>query len=253
MLVTVDMRWLLGALLISARLGALLLMSPLTTMMRVPAQVWVLLILVFGVSLNICLQQYEGLAIVRADQILVAVAREIAVGALMAFGLHCAFASFSLGGRILDLQMGFGVASLLNPSTNEQSPLMGVALLLVGVLTFYLLGGHHWLARAVVQSYQWFPLAKPLPTFSLAAIVAQFGMMFTLGFLLVAPVVITLLLLDGAMAIASRTMPQMNIFMLSIPIKIGVGLLILALSVPFMRSSFQRIFESIFAYWSALV
>jgi len=124
---------------------------------------------------------------------------------------------------------------------------------MVGVMTFLLLNGHHWVARSVVQSYQWFPLGAPLPTISAAAVIGQFGLTFTLGTLLVAPVVVVLLLVDGAMAIAARTMPQMNIFVLSIPIKIGVGLLVLWLSITPMKAVFQKIFASIFNYWSALV
>jgi flagellar biosynthesis protein FliR len=185
--------------------------------------------------------------------LLIAAVRELSVGLLMAFGMHCSFAAFSFGGRVLDLQMGFGVANLLNPSTNEQAPLLGTGLLMVGAMTFLLVDGHHWLAKGFVQSYQWFPLGAPLRAISLSAIVQQFGLMFSLGTVLVAPVVIVLLLLDGAMAIAARTMPQMNIFMLSIPIKIGVGLLVLALSVPYMKGLFERIFASIFAFWNTLI
>lgn len=253
MAITMDMRWLLAAVLISARLGALLLMSPLFSLTRMPAQIWIGMILVFSVALNVCLGQHEQITITDIQQLLVAVVREIAVGGLMAFGVHCAFAALLFGGRVLDLQMGFGVANLLNPASNEQSPLLGMILLLVGVLTFFLVQGHHWLVRAILQSYQWFPLAAPLPAISLHAIVGQFGIMFSLGTLLVAPVVIVLLLLDGAMAIAARSMPQMNIFMLGIPLKIGVGLLLLAASIPFLRGVLQRIFQSIFAYWGALL
>jgi flagellar biosynthetic protein FliR len=100
-------------------------------------------------------QQYAALHIDGIDTLLIAIVRELAVGALMAFGINCAFAAFSFGGRILDLQMGFGVANLVNPSSNEQSPLIGMVLLVVGVLTFFLLNGHHWLARGVVQSFRW--------------------------------------------------------------------------------------------------
>jgi flagellar biosynthetic protein FliR len=148
--------------------------------------------------------------------------------------------------------MGFGVANLVNPSSNEQSPLIGMVLLLVGVATFFLLNGHHWVARGFMQSFETFPLAAPLRQISLQAIMRQFGLMFSLGFVLVAPLVAILLLLDVAMAIAARTMPQMNIFMLSMPIKIAVGLVLLAVSAPLLKNIFQRIFESIFEYWNLL-
>jgi flagellar biosynthesis protein FliR len=251
-LITVQTGWILGALLTSVRLAALLLFSPLFSLARLPPHINVLMILAFAVAINTSLQQYTTLSIDRPDQLFIAVARELAVGALMAFGINCAFAAFSLGGRILDLQMGFGVANLVNPSSNEQSPLIGMVLLVVGVMTFFLLNGHHWVARGVMQSFQWFPLAAPLHSISLGAIVQQFGLMFSLGFVLVSPLVVVLLLLDAAMAIAARTMPQMNIFMLSMPIKIAIGLSLLAISAPLLKGIFQHIFESIFEYWQLL-
>jgi flagellar biosynthesis protein FliR len=83
-------------------------------------------------------------------------------------------------------------------------------------------------------------------------IVAQFGLMFSLGTVLVAPVVAVLLLLDAGLAMAAKTMPQMNVFMISIPVKIVVGLLMLAALAPFLSGILRRIFESIFTYWQAL-
>jgi flagellar biosynthetic protein FliR len=251
-LVTVEIGWIIGTLLVSVRLAALLAFSPLFSLTRLPILVGILVTLVFSAAINSIVQQYATLAIESIDALLIAVVREAAVGLLMAFGIHCAFGAFSLGGRILDLQMGFGVANLVNPSSNEQAPLLGMTLLVVGVCTFFLLNGQQWLARGFVQSFQWFPLGAPLQQISLAVVMRQFGLMFSLGFILVSPVVAILLLIDVGMAIASKTMPQMNIFMLSMPIKIGIGLAVLALSAPHLRHLFQVVFASIFNYWNAL-
>lgn len=253
MLITVETAWILGALLTSVRLAALLMLSPLFSLARMPVHISVMLTLAFAVAINATVHQYTALQIQGLDQLFIAIVRELSVGALMAFGINCAFAAFSFGGRVLDLQIGFGVANLVNPSTNEQSPLIGMVLLIVGVMTFFLLNGHHWVARGFVQSFQWFPLAAPLGSISMAAIMKQFGLMFSLGFILVSPLVVILLLLDVAMAIAARTMPQMNIFMLSMPIKVAVGLSMLAISAPQLKKLFQHIFESIFDYWNLLV
>lgn len=252
MLVSVQVQWLIAIVLIAGRLAALLFMSPLFSLVRVPIRVMVLLTLVFAAGVNSCIEPHSYLAITNIFELLRLILREVWIGLLMAFGIHCAFSAFSFAGRILDLQIGFGVANLLNPSTNEQSPLLGMALMVVGVMTFFLLQAHHWLLRGVIQSYTWFPLGGGWPQHLLKTIVHQFGLMFSFGMALVAPVVVVLLLIDGAMAIAVRTMPQVNIFMLSIPIKIVVGLLVLASSVPLMRIVFQRIFTAIFSYWTAL-
>lgn len=252
MLVSVQVQWLIATVLIASRLATLLFMTPLFSLARIPARIMVVLTLIFAAGVNNCIEQFSQLVVTDTLEFLLMLLREIWIGLLMAFGVHCAFSAFSFAGRILDLQIGFGVANLLNPSTNEQSPLLGMALMVVGVMTFFVLRGHHWFLRGVIQSYTWFPLGGGWPSHLLKAIAHQFGLMFSFGVALVAPVIVVLLLIDGAMAIAVRTMPQVNIFMLSIPIKIAVGLLVLVSSVPLMRHVFQRIFTAIFSYWAAL-
>lgn len=253
MLVTVDTGWIVGTLLVSVRLAALLAFSPLFSLGRPPVPAAVLLTLMFSAAANSLIHQYPQLRIAAIDSLLIAVVREAAVGLLMAFGVHCAFAAFALAGRVLDLQMGFGVANLVNPASNEQAPLLGMTLLLVALCTFFLLDGPHWLARGFLQSFTWFPLGAPLHRIAPGLLLRPFGLMFSLGFMLVAPVVALLLLLDAGMAIISRSMPQMNLFMLSIPIKIAAGLSMLALSATQLGHPFQVIFESIFNYWNTLV
>lgn len=253
MTIQADMQWLLGMLLIAARLAALFFMSPLLVLGRIPARILMLITVIFAAAVNNCLQQYSSLGIATTMDFTLAIIRELGVGFLMAFGVYCAFGAFEFGGRILDLQMGFGVANLLNPSTHEQSPLLGTTLLITGVMTFYLLQGHHWIARGILQSYQWFPLGGAIPELRAEPVLKQFGLMFSIGMVLVSPAVVTLLLLDGAMAVAVRTMPQVNIFMLSIPVKIVVGLLVLVLSIPLLNDVFQTIFASVFSFWGALI
>jgi flagellar biosynthesis protein FliR len=251
-LVSMQVQWLIATVLIASRLAVLLFMTPLFSLARIPVRIMVVLTVVFAAGINNCIEQFPQLVVTSAFDFFSMLVREIWIGLLMAFGVHCAFSAFSFAGRILDLQIGFGVANLVNPSTNEQSPLLGMALMMVGVMTFFLLQGHHWFLRAVIQSYTWFPLGGSWPPHLVKVIAHQFGLMFSFGVALVAPVIVILLLIDGAMAIAVRTMPQVNIFMLSIPVKIAVGLLVLASSLPLMRNVFQRIFATIFSYWAAL-
>lgn len=253
MLIRLETQWLLLVALASLRLGAFLWATPLFALGNVPARVRLMLVVVFSAGLAVIAPAGAADALLTTGGFIAAAIIELAVGMLMAFGLHCAFAAFSFGGRLLDAQMGFGVASLINPSSNEQEPLLGTALLAVGVLTFYLLDGHHLVARAMAQSFEWFPIGRPLSDVSLEPIVAQFGLMFSLGTVLVAPVVAVLLLIDIALAMVARAMPQMNVFMLSIPVKIAAGLFVLALTSAFMPGVLRSIYESIFAYWQALV
>lgn len=247
----IEMEWLLKTMLVSVRLAALLWASPLFALGRIPVRIKLVAAVIFSAGLaSIAIE--SGPQVTTPGGVAAAAIGELLVGALMAFGLHCAFAAFQFGGRLLDLQMGFGVASLINPSSDEQEPLLGTALLLTGVMTFYLIDGHHWLVRGLLQSYEWFPLGRVPGELPVEAVVAQFGLMFTLGTVLVAPVVAVLLLLDIGLAMAAKTMPQLNVFMLSIPVKIAAGLLVLAACAPYVGWAIGRVLESIFNYWRML-
>lgn len=178
---------------------------------------------------------------------------EFFIGALMSFGLFAAFGAFLFGGRILDFQMGFGVANLIDPATNAQAPLLGTMLNLLAVAVFFLMNGHHWLIRGIAFSLEHVPVGAGLRELNITALVAQFGLMFVYGLMVVAPAVFALLLLDVGMAVAARTMPQVNMFIVGLPLKIFVGLVILAISLNTMGPLFQKVFRSIFEYWEKVL
>jgi flagellar biosynthetic protein FliR len=91
---------------------------------------------------------------------------------------------------------------------------------------------------------------KGLP---LDQVLAQFGAMFVFAALLAAPVMTVVLLVDIAMAVMARTMPQMNVFIIGLPLKILVGLIVLAISLGFLGPAFSLVFAGIFTSWQALL
>lgn len=245
--------WLIGVLLIATRLSPLVFFSPIFSLSKIPTHISVVMILVasFGIA---GIVDFGGVPnIATFPELLVLAASEAAVGLLLAFGVHAAFAVFSFGGRVLDMQMGFGVAATVDPATGNQSPLIGSAILFAAVLLFFLADHHHLFIQAVIYSFKQVPVGSGIMRADGYAVIAQFGLMFTLGLTLVIPIVVTLLLMDLAMALAARSMPQINMFMLSIPIKILMGLFLLVILVPTFVAFFKRVFESIFSYWKAVV
>lgn len=240
-------------LLVFTRLSGLLLMSPLFALAPIPARVRIFVLLALAAVLVVAMPQPDLVGRLTLAGLLGAMLQELVIGALLAFGLFAAFGAFLFGGRIVDFQMGFGVANLIDPATEAQSPLLGTALNLMAVATFFLLDGHHWLLRGIVLSLEAVPPGSALASLAPGPLIAQFGLMFTYGLMLVAPAVFTLLLLDVGLAVAARTMPQVNMFIVSLPLKILVGLSVLALSVNYLGPLMQKIFGSIFSFWQAVL
>jgi flagellar biosynthesis protein FliR len=253
MLFDTDMRVITTVLLVATRISPLFLMTPLFAVTRVPGRVRMLLVL----ALSVLLVGGQDLILVdpptSLSGLLSIMVSELMLGATLAFGLFTAFGAFLFGGRILDFQMGFGVASLIDPATHTQAPLLGTVLNLMAVMTFFLLDGHHLLIRGLVYSLEKIPLGTSLRELDPQVVIAQFGVMFVYGMAVVAPVVMTLLLLDVGMAVAARTMPQVNMFIVGFPLKIFMGLMVLALSLNYMGPLLEKIYASVFLYWQQVI
>ena len=242
-----------AALLVSARLAALFLFSPLFMSASVPGTVRVLFSIGLGAGLVASLDLVPATLPVTVGEMIRAIVVEVFVGATMAFGLFAAFAAFLVGGRVLDFQMGFGVANVVDPGTSAQAPLVGTALNMMAIGTFFLLDGHRLLMRGIAYSLERVPIGQGFHSLSVEAVAAQFGVMFVFGLAAVIPAVVSLLLMDTAMAVAARTMPQVNVFILSLPLKILVGLSVMALTLPNIGPLLERVYESVFRYWERVL
>lgn len=251
--VNADMNFLSAILLLSARLGAVLLFTPLFSVAPVPANVRVVFILALALVLLIGLGRTEFPPILTMSDLVVSILHELLLGALLGFGVLAAFGAFLFAGKMLDLQMGFGVAELISPGTNTHEPLLGMLLNMMAVITFFLVDGHHLLLRGIAYSLHNVPLGSGLYNFDITSVVAMFGKMFVYGLMIAAPVLFVLLLLDVGMAVASRSMPQLNIFIISLPLKIFVGLMVLALSLSHLKVLINIIFIAPFRYWERVI
>jgi flagellar biosynthetic protein FliR len=118
---------------------------------------------------------------------------------------------------------------------------------------FLLADGHLQLARALVLSLQQVPPGHFAGQIDVGLVAAQFGLLFSLGLAIAAPALFAVLLLDLGFAAMARSMPQMNVFIVSIPFKIALGLLVLALSMRYLGAAIEKTFDAVFHYWSGVL
>jgi flagellar biosynthesis protein FliR len=253
MALSVDLAWILTVMLVAIRFAVVMLMSPVFSLIGLPAKVRVVIVLAVSATLVSGLPAMPAGNFAQPGAFALAALNELVLGGLLAFTLLAGFAAFQFAGRILDIQLGFGVVGLIDPSTRTQAPLLGTVLNMTAVLTFFLIGGHRLLLRGLAFSLERIPPGARLNALPLDTVVQQFGGMFLAAALLAAPVMAVVLFVDVAMAMMARTMPQMNIFIVGLPLKILVGLLVLAISLGFLGPELSRIFESIFAGWQRLI
>lgn len=239
--------------LLSLRVAAVFLMTPV--LYAIPMPTIVRLLLVLGMSFVIALgfSTAQDPAALDPAALMIAVLTEIALGATLALGILLAFAAFDVAGRLLDIQIGFGIAQVFDPVSRRQVPVLSAVFSNVAVLLFFLVNGHHALLRGIAYSVERFPVGAPWALARASGpLFKQVGGLLSLGFSLAAPVVFCILMVELTLGVVARNLPQMNMFALGIPVKIVVGLVALALWLAGVGGVMSRVYQSIYTTWDAI-
>ncbi|MBS4193998.1 flagellar biosynthetic protein FliR [Lederbergia citri] len=174
--------------------------------------------------------------------------KEAGVGLLIGFTAYMILSAIQIAGGFIDFQMGFAIANVIDPQTGTQSPLIGQYLYMFSLLFLLAVNGHHLIMDGIFYSYQSIPIDQvfiPFGNSSLAEyIIKSFSMMFMIAFQMSIPVVASLFLVDVALGIVARTVPQLNIFVVGFPIKIAVSFIILFIVLGVMFGVVQNLFET---------
>lgn len=253
--------WLARTLLLSVRIGAVFLMTPLLGAASVPVTVRVLIVLglaaamaSFGPVAGSSAPDAQIFTLDHPGAVLQAAATELALGLTLAVGIHLAFAAVAVAGRVVDIQVGFGLGQVLNPQTNEQLPVLTTLFNQAGVVVFFLVNGHHALMRGIAYSLERFPLGQPWPIEAgYAPIMKQVGGLLGLSFALMAPVVFCIFMVELSLGVLSRNLPQINMLTLGIPVKIIVGLIALSLWFTGIGPAMNRVYASIYEGWTVML
>ena len=249
----IDSRWIACVYLLALRLGVLLVMTPIFSTLSGLAALRVLFTLSVSLAVAWGMDIHLPDALQSAGSLFAASLAELALGAAMAFGVFAAFGAFSVAGKILDVQSGFGIGSVFDPVTRAGSPLFATMFNMLGVAVFFGMDGHHALLRGIAFSVQQVPPGAGWQALSPEAALRQFGLMFSLGIALVAPVMFCLFLVEIGLALVSRVLPQMNVFVVGIPVKIVAGVAMLALTVGYLRPVMGGVYASAFNYWEQVL
>lgn len=161
------------------------------------------------------------------------VAKETMVGLLIGGVVLLLFIAVQLAGQLVDIQVGFAIVNIIEPTTGESASLLGNFLFLLAMILFLLVDGHHMVIGALFRSYEMLPLGEAAlrgPVFHLYDRLASD--LFVIGLRLAAPVIAVLFIAEVAMGIVARTVPQINVFIVGFPLRIALGLFIAGVTIP---------------------
>jgi len=181
------------------------------------------------------------------DTFTLLVLKEALVGLSMGFVAGLFFFAVQMAGSFIDLQMGLSMASVINPESGTQTPLTGQLLYVFMLLFLFTVDAHHMLINGVLDSFQAIPINKlsfGATPGNLAQFITQvFLSSFAAALQMALPIVGSLFLVDVAVGIVARTVPQLNVFAISPPLKIGLGFILLIIVIPLYITFFRYLFD----------
>lgn len=220
-------------LLLFARITGLFLSAPIFGSRQIPARIKALIIVVLAASLAYFVPVEYSQVIINEVHFLAAIFIEILIGYTLGFIIYILFGAIQLSGQLMDMQMGFGIVNVVDPQTGTQIPLLGNLTQTLALLIYLAVDGHHYLLNALAQSYKLIPVLGFHIDAGFTKLLVEITVyMFIIAVKIATPIVIAVLTTDIAMGFIARTVPQMNVFIVGLPLKILVGLVALFLMLP---------------------
>lgn len=233
-------------LLIFLRIGAILFTLPIFNSRSIPPLFNIVLAFAVSILLYPLLKIDDFPVLLGVIPLCLGIMSEIILGVVIGLAVRMIFAGVQLAGQLAGFQMGLAMANIVDPSTSEQLPLLGELNNIIALLIFLTIDAHHWFLRAIAESFHLVPpFAFHFSASLMDQLVTLSGDIFVIAIKVGAPVIAALFLMSVAFGVAARTVPQMNIFFVAMPVKIIVGLLFLSFSLPYLSSFMKSVFRNL--------
>jgi flagellar biosynthetic protein FliR len=233
--------------LILMRVAAVVMTMPVLSSRNIPAPAKIGVSALLAFVLTPTLASQTPSVPIAAPTFVLAIGQEVLLGLLFSFAVQIVFSGIQMAGQLLGIQMGLNIATTLDPVSNagQVSYIDQLYGLLAGMV-FLTINGHHWVLQALQTSFAIVPIGQLQLSEALSNdLVGLVGQALTISIRIGLPIAAALLLTDVAFLIIGRTAPQMNIFMVGQPVKIGVGLIVFCLALPVMVTAMGEVFRGL--------
>jgi len=219
--------WALSTLLLSLRVAPVFAFAPPFTLVRMPRTFRML----FSLGIAACVAAANPAAAALTDAgagtLVIVAIRELLIGTVFLVAFQLTFAALQVAGRTIDIQAGFGLSLLIDPTTRGSMPLVGTLFVYAAAAIFFAEGGHGELLRLFAASLDAVPLGSYQLPASPAHLIAFVSAVFLAAFGIAAGAILALFVADLAIAMLSRTVPQMNVLILGFQVKTILLLIVL--------------------------
>jgi flagellar biosynthetic protein FliR len=234
--------WIAGLLWPLTRILALIAASPLFGNSAVPASVKVSLGVMLAAIVAPAVPAWPATDPMSWAGLLI-VMQEMLIGLAMGFSIRIIFAAVEMAGEISSSTMGLGFASFFDPNTQGRSSAISQFLSLLATMAFLAVNAHLVLLSALVESFSTLPVSSiPVYGGGFKQLADWGGQIFSVGVQLSLPIVAALLITNVALGILTRAAPQLNLFGIGFPVTLSVGLLVIAMTLPYLGVPMQNLF-----------
>ncbi len=223
------------------RIGALFVALPVFSIRAVPARIRLILSVAITFVIMPLLPPLPAVAMFSYDGGMVVI-QQLMIGLLSGFIMQLVFATIVFAGQGIAYGMGLGFASMIDPQSGQQVPVVAQLYVITGTLIFLALDGHLLLIKMLLDSFTSLPIGMSgVEKTDIWTIIAWSSRLFAGGLLLAMPVIISLLLVNISFGVATRAAPQLNIFSVGFPVTLMLGILLIWLTLPGVLDQFGGI------------
>ncbi len=234
-------------LLILVRISGFIVAAPIFSLRNIPMRVKTILAIAIAIIVFNVVPYKEIDYSTTIDYAFIVILEMIA-GLIMGFMANVSYYILSFAGQIIDQEIGFSMVNQYDPITSAQVTVTGNFYTYAVMLMVMITNMHHYLIRAIADSFQVLPIGSISLDFSIYEVMKRFVVdYFVIGFRIVLPIFASLLVVNTILAILARVAPQMNMFVIGLQLKVFVGLVVLVLMVMMITGVADLIFQEMMA------
>ena len=220
-------------ILIFIRISAALIAAPVFNSRVIPVLPKMFLSMVIAYIVYLTIDKGAFSNVPTGWMIVIFSIKEAITGLLIGFMLQIVFWGVSYAGTLIGFDMGLSMADIFDPSSEQSNNIIGEILFYGTLMIFFLINGHHYIISSLKYSFSIIPIGKftlTKPVYDL--IILYTASLFVIAVKIASPIMVSFFLVHIAEGIIARIIPQMQVFFVTQPIKIGIGILLLTSAAP---------------------
>ncbi|MDK2585849.1 fused FliR family export protein/FlhB family type III secretion system protein [Romboutsia sedimentorum] len=170
---------------------------------------------------------------------------ETTTGLVLGYITSLCFNSLKIAGALIDQQLGLSMINIYDPTTKEQNTLIQNLIYWMGIIIFFSMNGHHKLIEGIQQSFKLIPIGESIISNNFTYIINVFVECFVIGFKIAVPIVLALIITDLVIGLISRSVPQLNVMIIGMPLKVLVGVAFFIIALPFVLNEVHNLINNI--------